>query len=279
MRTGELAALVGVTTRAVRHYHQVGVLPEPERDPNGYRRYTLRHAVLLARIRRLTELGLGLDEVRDVLADDAGRELAEVLEELDDDLARQERLIRERRARLAEVLVDARAGRLTPEGPLSPRLAGLLAAVGGPAGSPTAALDREVLALLDTVMPAQQRDRLVETLGAMTARPEVVERSHELYRRMDALLDVPPDDPRVVEAGELMADLLPAELLVEWGDAEPDTASAEALLSGLSPAQREALRHGLAVAGRRARAASADGAPSRRPGGRAARAAGPGGAR
>ncbi|MEV6581649.1 hypothetical protein AB0M92_26205 [Streptomyces sp. NPDC051582] len=52
-------------------------------------------------MRRLTELGLGLDEVRDVLADDAGRELADVLEELDADLARQEAAIRERRRRLA----------------------------------------------------------------------------------------------------------------------------------------------------------------------------------
>ena len=82
MRIGEIAELVGVTTRAIRHYHHVGLLPEPERRPNGYRAYGVRDAVLLARVRRLVELGLGLDEVRDVLADDAGRELAEVLAEL-----------------------------------------------------------------------------------------------------------------------------------------------------------------------------------------------------
>ncbi|MFE1561061.1 MerR family DNA-binding transcriptional regulator, partial [Streptomyces sp. NPDC058734] len=40
MRIGEIAALVGVSTRAVRHYHHVGLLPEPERRPNGYRAYT-----------------------------------------------------------------------------------------------------------------------------------------------------------------------------------------------------------------------------------------------
>lgn len=89
MRIGEIAALVGVTTRAIRHYHDVGLLPEPERRPNRYRAYSVRDAVLLARVRRLTELGLSLDEVRDVLADDAGRELADVLEELDANLARR----------------------------------------------------------------------------------------------------------------------------------------------------------------------------------------------
>ena len=59
MRIGEIAALIGVTPRAVRHYHHLGLLPEPVRRSNGYREYGIRDAVLLARIRRLTELGLG----------------------------------------------------------------------------------------------------------------------------------------------------------------------------------------------------------------------------
>ena len=35
----ELANLVGVTVRTVRHYHRLGLLPEPERRGNGYRSY------------------------------------------------------------------------------------------------------------------------------------------------------------------------------------------------------------------------------------------------
>ena len=61
MRIGELAGLVGISTRAIRHYHDVGLLAEPARKANGYREYSLRDAVELARVRRLTELGLGLD--------------------------------------------------------------------------------------------------------------------------------------------------------------------------------------------------------------------------
>lgn len=113
MRIGEIAALVGVTSRAIRHYHHIGLLPEPGRRANGYRVYSVRDAVVLARIRRLTELGLGLDEVRDVLADAAGRELREVLAGLDADLAQQERGIRERRRRLARLL----DGPVCAEGP------------------------------------------------------------------------------------------------------------------------------------------------------------------
>jgi DNA-binding transcriptional MerR regulator len=74
MRIGEIAGLVGISTRAIRHYHHVGLLAEPARKPNGYREYSLRDAVELARVRRLTELGLGLDEVGDALASDADRD-------------------------------------------------------------------------------------------------------------------------------------------------------------------------------------------------------------
>ena len=81
MRIGDLAALVGVSTRTVRHYHRLGLLPEPVRLANGYRDYRLRDAVAMARVRTLAELGLSLDQIRDVLADDRVRELREVLVE------------------------------------------------------------------------------------------------------------------------------------------------------------------------------------------------------
>ena len=74
-------------------------------------------------------LGLGFDEVRDVLADDKARELVEVVEELDEDLGRQEAVIREWRARLAPLLAEVRAGRfglldaVADEEPDDPRVA------------------------------------------------------------------------------------------------------------------------------------------------------------
>ena len=41
----QLAAYAGVTVRAVRHYHAKGLLPEPERDHSGYRRYDAKAVV------------------------------------------------------------------------------------------------------------------------------------------------------------------------------------------------------------------------------------------
>jgi DNA-binding transcriptional MerR regulator len=66
----QLAAYAGVTVRAVRHYHATGLLPEPERDHSGYRRYDAKAVVELIRIRTLAEAGVPLARVRQLLAAD-----------------------------------------------------------------------------------------------------------------------------------------------------------------------------------------------------------------
>ena len=252
MRIGELAETVGVTTRTVRHYHHLGLLPEPERRSNGYRDYGLRHAVVLARIRRLTELGLGLTEVRDVLADDAGRDLVEVLTELDEDLARQESAIRERRARL-RTLLDS--GELPAEGPVSPELTAVFSELTHtstlPADSPMAAKDREMLALLDTVATPAERARIMELVGSAVATPDAVARAHEAYALLDALADsehpVDPADPRVDEAARALAACIPAGLLPAADPVDDDNGFLRAFYADFPPAQAEAIRRALRI--------------------------------
>ncbi len=39
MRIGQLAEAVGVDTPTIRFYESVGLLPEPDRRPSGYRDY------------------------------------------------------------------------------------------------------------------------------------------------------------------------------------------------------------------------------------------------
>ncbi|MCX4822709.1 MerR family transcriptional regulator [Streptomyces sp. NBC_01142] len=254
MRIGEIAALVGVTPRTVRHYHQLGLFHEPERLPNGYRDYGLQHAVVLARIRRLTELGLGLAEVRDVLADDAGRELAEVLEELDADLAQQEAAIAERRARLGDLMEQAREGRLPAEGPVSPELTGLFGAL-IPSGSPMAAKDRTHLALLDTMVEKEQRERLYAALRPLVEDPEFARRVHELYESLDDLAEAEADDPRIGPLGDSLAASVPDELLALMGDGLHQTESSfgEAFLADFAPAQSAVVRRMLAALSARVR--------------------------
>lgn len=67
--TREMAELAGVSLRAVRHYHDIGLIEEPERRSNGYKQYGVSHLVRLLRIKRLTALGFSLSQIADM--DDA----------------------------------------------------------------------------------------------------------------------------------------------------------------------------------------------------------------
>jgi DNA-binding transcriptional MerR regulator len=68
---GQLAASAGVTVRAVRHYHQIGLLPEPDRDASGYRRYGATAVVSLIKIRTLASAGVPLSHIGQMLEADA----------------------------------------------------------------------------------------------------------------------------------------------------------------------------------------------------------------
>ncbi|PCG84939.1 MerR family transcriptional regulator [Streptomyces sp. WZ.A104] len=244
MRIGEIAALVGVTPRAVRHYHHIGLLPEPARQANGYRAYTVRDAVLLARIRRLTEIGLSLDEVGDVLADDAGRDLAEVLGELDADLARQEREIHERRQVLAALLEAP----LASDGPFSPALATLLENAPATA-SPAAAKDREHLALLDAAGGGAGAE-VFAALRPLAEDPGVL----ALYTRLDELAGAGADDPRIAPLTAELVAAVPDEVLAVIPDGEPaPTGFGRVLLDDYPPAQREVVRRVMVALAERVR--------------------------
>jgi len=79
---GQLAAYAGVTVRAVRHYHRIGLLPEPERDASGYRRYGATAVVSLIKIRTLASAGVPLSEIGQMLQADAPA-FAEAVQRID----------------------------------------------------------------------------------------------------------------------------------------------------------------------------------------------------
>jgi DNA-binding transcriptional MerR regulator len=61
--TRELAELAGTTIKAVRHYHKLNLLDEPERMSNGYKQYEVSHLIRLLQITRLSDLGLPLAQI------------------------------------------------------------------------------------------------------------------------------------------------------------------------------------------------------------------------
>jgi DNA-binding transcriptional MerR regulator len=222
LRIGELARLVGVSTRAIRHYHAMGVLPEPRRRVNGYREYDSRDLLRLLRLVRLTGLGLTLDEVRDALAQDDDRELREVLGELVAELDAQREELARRRQRIAEVL--SRDEDLAA----SPAVSALIGRLRGVVDDP-AVLRREgeLLELIETTVSAEQAAAAV---------------SREFSTRFEALTDEGPDHPEVLAVAEWivrhggmafpLTDAQPAD------PAAPDPVSWELFLETLTPAQQ-----------------------------------------
>ncbi|MGP5496973.1 helix-turn-helix domain-containing protein [Corynebacterium flavescens] len=84
--TRQLADLAGVTRRAIRHWHEQGLLPEPTRLSNGYKQYDAEHLVVALRIARLAALGFSLDNIEEMLESDehAQTSLRRLRSELDE---------------------------------------------------------------------------------------------------------------------------------------------------------------------------------------------------
>lgn len=238
MRIGEIADLAGVSTRTVRHYHHIGLLAEPERTGGGYRSYRLRDAVRLLRVRRLVEMGLNLDEVGAVLRDDEGRDLREILAEIDADLAAAEERIRVRRARIAELL--AREGDLTvPAGQ-----AAVAAALAELSAHDAAGLEREVqvLELLGS-LTGTGSVQVHETYGALLADAGFTGPMQAVGRRFTALADAAVDDPEVeriaADTVSIMRSLLPPGDGGSVPDAMPQLF--DAVTAEMPPAQARCL--------------------------------------
>jgi DNA-binding transcriptional MerR regulator len=65
---GDFSRMTFLSVKALRHYHDIGLLEPADVDPQtGYRRYDVSQVPAAQVIRRLRELGMSLDEVRAVM--------------------------------------------------------------------------------------------------------------------------------------------------------------------------------------------------------------------
>lgn len=111
--TREIAELAGTSLRAVRHYHQVGLLAEPQRRSNGYKQYGVDHLVRLVRIKRLTDLGFSLPQI--AAMGDADDHPEQALRDLDAELAATIERLQAARRELAIILEHSAPTDLPPE--------------------------------------------------------------------------------------------------------------------------------------------------------------------
>jgi DNA-binding transcriptional MerR regulator len=193
---GQLASYAGVTQRAVRHYHQVGLLPEPERDRSGYRTYDAAAVVRLIRIRTLAEAGVPLARVRELL--DADPEtFAAAVAEIDRQLRVQIRELQEHRRRIAEL---ASSDALAVPEEVADYLERLRAL-----GAPEAVIAAERGAWILTAarwpdsMPAIMADKVAQLADPRTVR---------LYGLIGRIADGGADDGVLRETADLIHELL-----------------------------------------------------------------------
>ncbi len=67
MRIGQVAPHAGVTTKALRYYERVGLLPAADRTSSGYRDYPEEVLDRLRFIRAAQAVGLALGEIKGVI--------------------------------------------------------------------------------------------------------------------------------------------------------------------------------------------------------------------
>lgn len=63
---GELAELTSVSTRTIRYYEELGILPAPSRTPGGTRRYSRDYIFYVECAKALKQLGFGLEELAEL---------------------------------------------------------------------------------------------------------------------------------------------------------------------------------------------------------------------
>jgi DNA-binding transcriptional MerR regulator len=194
----QLAAYAGVTVRAVRHYHAKGLLPEPERDHSGYRRYDAAAVVELIRIRTLADAGVPLSRVHEMLAADSA-DFAVAVRDLDQRLRGEIRELQRHRERIAKL-----------------------------AAGDSLSLPPEVVAYLDRMRELGFPERLIEVerdswILIAAQMPDAVaalmaikqtQIDHEPLRRLyldiGDLVDCGPDDPRLPVLADRVAAFIEA---------------------------------------------------------------------
>lgn len=186
---------MGVTQRTIRHYHQVGLLEEPDRDVSGYRRYGSKDAVRLIRIRGLAAAGVPLARIGELL--EAGsEEFHSAMAEVDQLLADRIAELQRHRQRLS-TLSNPDADVLPP---VAFELMEVLADLG--MSEDFLRVEREAAVLMCALYPGPSQQWLrwqVDLLG--------VEEVRELYRLSNEAVDWDVDDPRIEDLARRSVEL------------------------------------------------------------------------
>ena len=190
----QLADYVGVTVRAVRHYHHRGLLAEPPRDASGYRRYDAQAVIDLIRIKTLADAGVPLARIDELLAAEP-EEFGQAVARIDAELTAKIRDLQQYRRRIAQ-LGEGGDRLFLPQDVVE--FLDELRALG--VSERTVQLERDGWLMLAARYP-QAVSQFIESKRHYLADP-VFRRFYVVY---DQALDWEPDDPRLAGLAEELA--------------------------------------------------------------------------
>lgn len=189
VKIGDAAAFAGTTPRAIRHYHEIGLLPEPERGVDG-RRYGYDDMIRILWIRKMAGAGISLDDMR--AAFDESWRIEEILGRLEETLAAQEAEIKRQRAVVQRLQAVG-----SPLGLLSELVTDRLSHL--PPGVLRAS-DLEALLVTERIFGPLGAAIQASVFIVLATHPELRAEQDRLDAAEAALDDgVEPDDPRVEE--------------------------------------------------------------------------------
>ncbi|MEU5400423.1 MerR family transcriptional regulator [Streptomyces sp. NPDC005963] len=199
VKIGDAAAFAGTTPRAIRHYHEIGLLPEPERGGDDRRRYEYEDMIRLLWIRKMADAGIALNDIRDAFTTgtasagaDGGEDIAGILERLEETLAEQEAKLRRQRTAVQRMRTEgSRMGLLSDF--VTERLTSL------PEGSLREA-DLDSLLVMERIFGPLGAAIHATRFIALATHPALREDSDRIDDAEEALDDsVAVDDPRVAQ--------------------------------------------------------------------------------
>ncbi|MFJ8743095.1 MerR family transcriptional regulator [Embleya sp. NPDC127516] len=198
VKIGHAAAFAGTTPRTIRHYHEIGLLPEPERGADDRRRYGYDDMIRLLWILKMADAGIALDDIRKAFttstaSDDTDSEddIEATLERLEETLSEQEAELRRQRTAVQRMRTEGSRMGLLPD-IVTDRLKSL------PESLRQSDLDTLLITerIFGPLGAAVQATRFI----ALASYPDLRAESDRLDATEEALDDtVAVDDPRVAQ--------------------------------------------------------------------------------
>ncbi|MGP3991783.1 helix-turn-helix domain-containing protein [Streptomyces sp. 3N207] len=194
---GEVAELTSLTPRTIRYYHEIGLVPEPDRDGAGNRSYRMEEIIRLLWVQRMTAAGLSLEAVREAAEATDDQQIQTLLTELDRILAAKEERLRQQRAVVARLReFGSITGLFTPEVAAAYKAAGLEA---------PSKEDQEFILLLEATHGTGAALDMVRAEAFLESRPDLKAEGMRLASQFEELADADVDDPRVEQYAQEMA--------------------------------------------------------------------------